>query len=130
MDIELIKNYIETKEAFKMDKAKYLKVHENFYSDLRENVMLSTLDLYQKYMSGTLQIWAQYLDIPPVQKVRDYIINDELLRKANQGIIDPEIKNKAALIQIKTNIENKVKQDNSQIVVLRMRDKYSTKEGA
>ena len=129
MDIEKIKEYIQAKEAFSKEKRLYLKVHEDFYSDLRDNVMLSTIDLYQKYGTATLQIWAQYLEIPPVQKVREYIVNDELLRTANQGIIDPEVKNKAALIQVKNSIEQKAKQDNSQIVVLRMQDKYQ-KEGA
>lgn len=91
-----------------------------YEKDLKANLECTSFDLYEKYtdLVDTPAAWADFLQYKPVKDFIQRFFNEKAEQVANKQLANVDMKASDA-IKVKQHVEaNKVKVDNSNIVVM------------
>lgn len=91
-----------------------------YEKDLKENLERTSFDLYEEYtdLVDTPAAWADFLQYKPVKDFIQRFFNEKAEQVANKQLANVDMKASDA-IKVKQHVEaNKIKVDNSNIVVM------------
>lgn len=102
-------------------KMEYLTMANLFYSNFRENLTKTSIDLQEDYDIDA-DLWRKFLALPGIKKIIDSFINEQIKKKTDKALIKGEAD--ASSVKVRQIIEEAASgEDNSRFIIIRLPDR-------
>lgn len=80
--VELVRSDSKLEDAIRFE---YITLAQSFVEDFRGNLMLTSIDLNEKYPFG-IDVWQEFLSHPPVKKYTSSFVNEIITRNTETAL--------------------------------------------
>ena len=116
--VEIVKNDVKLEHSVRFE---YITLAKSFVEDFKNNLMLTSIDLNDKYPFG-IDVWKEFLNYPAVKKYNEAFVDEIISRNTDASLISGEgIRDAVAVKKVLSDKGKEAKNEN--FIVFRLPDK-------
>lgn len=116
--VEIVKNDEKLDPSTRFE---YITLAKAFVEDFKSNLMLTSIDLNDKYPFG-IDVWQEFLGHPPIKKYNEAFVNEIISRNTDAALASGEgVRDAVAVKKALNDVGKEAKNEN--FIVFRLPDK-------